>query len=159
MESVDKIPVIKSETLTVEELKEIVYHKDGGSPDDRFKSEEKGGAFYYSPLDSICNYFYPNKEGVLFSVVYKEGEIVGIAELEHSPYDDGEIWLKSVSVDVNRKGEGLSKKLLEEVFEYVKSTGKRLGHSSFTEEGSEKIKRTIESLSEEYGVEAGPARS
>lgn len=153
MENLESLPEFKANTVTGKEFHDRIYV--GGLPPERFLPPEKGGSFHYSPLYSLRPQIIDN---VFFSVLEVKGEILGIAELEKSPYEESELWLKSVAVDSEHQGEGWSEPLLREVFKYASEQGKKLKLSKFTVEGEERLGKKIELLAKEFQVEVLPDR-
>ncbi len=141
-------PELKIETISGRELFEELFDRKLHKPKSRFASLDNGGVFHYSPFDSKMT-----KAGTVFSVVRENSEIIGLAKLHQNPRDGNVLWLMSVSVDKNRKGEGISEKLLEEVFVYAKSKGMKIGPSRYTKEGEERLKHQIERLASKHNVE------
>ena len=147
MESMESAPVYRTEVMSEDELIDEIYDPEARSLHPRFKPEEEGGVFKYPPMSEYFD------RSAMYAVVRENKEIVGLAKIKQSPHDEGVFWLMSISVDKTRKGEGISNKVLEEVFSYAKSEGKKLLPSTYTEEGAERIKHQIERLGQKYGVE------
>lgn len=144
----ESLPELKAETISGSALLAQIYDHDAHMLDPRFTSREQGGAFHYSPVDSeITN------DDVVFSVVRENDTIVGLAKMRENPRQKGTLWLMSISVDMDRKNEGISRKVLEEVFQYAKSNNMKIEPSSYTVEGEERVKHQVERLAAQYGVE------
>ena len=127
-------------------LKQILVD---GDPDIRFLPIDQGGVFYFSPLHEFSEI---RKEGVYYSLLKLNGLIVGIAQVEINPRDSTVLWLKSVSVDLNLKGQRYSEKLLREVFAFAKSMNFTLHLSKFTTEGAERLEHQIKRLAHEFSI-------
>jgi hypothetical protein len=97
------------------------------------------------------------KEGITYSILRQDRKIIGLAQLEQSPYVGQEdvLWLKSVCIDETMKGlrQGFSEKLLTEVVQFAKQNNKKLEVSRFTKEGEERIKSKLKDLTQKMGVE------
>ncbi len=142
----DKPVVFETETISKDELYELIYNHETASVDPRFVHRNKGGVFHYSPTENYMG-------NPFFTIVKENRVIVGLAELEVDPDQEGVLWLKSISVDSTRKGEGISTKVLDEVFSFAKKNGLKLKPSSYTPDGNDRVKHQIERLSKQYGVE------
>lgn len=154
---------LSTETITGQDLKKIIFRRDG-RPDPRFipldeKDPYSGepittGVFYYSPIDVFSNI---GRQGSFYSLLKVNKKIIGLASLEQSPRDGEEdiLWVQSVCIDETLKGQrkGFADKLLREIFSFAKSNNKKLSLSKFTEEGAERLKAKYLPLSVEYSVE------
>lgn len=101
---------------------------------------ETGGAF---------KYFHPEKmlrraKNLFYSTVSEEDTVVGLAELEKSPYEDNLYWMTFLSVDPQFQERGHSKRLIDEMFRFAEARGIDLEISKFTEQGEQRIRRQIE---------------
>lgn len=139
---------IKTETITSDVLIDLIYRGKGEPQDKRFMSKGKGGVFEnFDPtrLDHRGDKFYP--------IVEVGTKIVGLAELEKSPFQDKTFWLKLLSIDPEYQNMGYTHKLAEEMVKFVKGKNFTLETSSYNEKGFEKLKGLLKRLAEKYLVE------
>jgi GNAT superfamily N-acetyltransferase len=137
--------------FSLDELLELIYKGESLPQDSRFLSEEEGGVFkYFSLRDAMGISRFPSKK--FFPVAYEEGKVVGLSELEQDPKNAQNFWIKFVSVDPTYQGKGYASLLLKKIFQFAKENGYTLGPSFYSEQGLEKLKRVIERLSSETGV-------
>ncbi len=71
---------------------------------------------------------------------------VGVLELEVNPSDDGEIWLKYITVDPQYQRQGIAKELLALMVSYLKQHPRLLSRSRSSEEGKAKVQAYISGL-------------
>ena len=137
--------------MTAEELQDIVYQGHFLPKDKRFLDIEDGGAFeYFTPRI----FGKQNLKNCVFPVVKKGDLIVGLAEVEKSPYKGQEnvVWVKFISIDPKYQGRGYASKLLDSIFRYAKDNNLVLEISVYSLEGWEKLKKKNKELAEKYGV-------
>jgi len=77
---------------------------------------------------------------------------VGILELEVSPYDPDEMWLKYITVHPDYQRQGIAKRLLAMMVEHMQAHPRLLQRSSASEEGAVKIQAYIDKLLEDTGI-------
>jgi GNAT superfamily N-acetyltransferase len=145
----EKREEVKTETLTAEELVDLIYKGESLPQDFRFLSEEDGGVFhYFDPRD-----LQENKENKFYSVVKADEEITGLGELEKNPFEkDERFWVKFISVDPKYRGKGYASLLAREMFEFAKAHGFSLEGSAYSDSGYEKLKGVFNKLAGETGV-------
>lgn len=136
---------ITTTTLNSSELVDLVYKGNNLPQDYRFLSEEEGGVFKYF---SLMHMGRENK----FPVVKENNKIVGLSELEKSPYSEKTFWIQFLSIDPKYQNKGYASKLAEEIFRFAKQEGYSLETSSYTEIGYEKLKTLFNKLAEKYSV-------
>jgi GNAT superfamily N-acetyltransferase len=138
------------ETITGKELLKQIY--TNGEPDPRFLpiNADAGGVFYFSPLDPFSEI---RDEGIHYSVLSKDNRIIGIAQIQESPFDENVLWFKSISIDKDLKGQGYSENLMREIFRFAKSKGAKLWISRPTQEGRERTRYKLKGIAEEFGVQ------
>lgn len=142
---------VETKILSEDELLEIIYKGASFPQNIRFLPLEGGGVFkYFSSKDITSISRLPSKK--LFPVVCEAGKVVGLSELEQDPKDTQNFWIKFVSVDPAYQGKGYASKLLREIFQFAKDNGYTLELSFYSEQGLEKLKSVIETLSIETGV-------
>jgi len=141
----------KTETITSQELMEIIYKGKSLPQDKRFMPFDEGGVF---------KYFFPGtttfgigglERNIYYSIVNVNGEIVALGELEEDPYKEKNFWSKFTSVDPKFQGKGYARKIIEEKFRFAKEKGYSIQPSDYTEEG-EKLKRIFQECAKKYSV-------
>ena len=82
-------------------------------------------------------------------------EVKAMVELQQSPYDQNEIWLKFFEVAPQFKNQGISKQLIQNVIEVfkVKYPGKILKRSNASKEGEMFLKDNFTKALEVAGIE------
>ncbi len=139
---------VTTETLTTNDLIEIVYKGEHTPQDNRFLSEKDGGVFRHSALEDIS--FHENE---FFFPIIKVGEkIVGLSKLQKDPFKDKSLWIQFLSIDPQFQGNGYASKLADEIFRFAKREGYSLETSSYTEIGYEKLKSLFNRLAQKYLV-------
>lgn len=92
----------------------------------------------------------PDKRQFFLSVESKNNnrlkKIVGILELQESPYDESVMWLKYITVFPGRQGQGIAKKLVDMMVVFLKSNPHCLERSKPTEDGKVRIKGYIDKV-------------
>jgi ribosomal protein S18 acetylase RimI-like enzyme len=147
-ENKEDLPAVV-ETISAEDLQEIIYKGTSLPQDDRFLPIESGGAFKYFFVNDLNNSFGGEKN---YQIVKVGDIIVGISELEKDPYKENNYWIKFISIDPRYQGRGYAKALAEEMVSFVKNRGGSLEHSEFSDEGKEKIWGLVDSEAEKSGV-------
>ena len=79
-------------------------------------------------------------------------QVVGLLELETSPFDADVAWLKYVSVDPAYQRQGIAKRMLEGMVQHLQMTGQLLERSRPSEEGELKIQAYIDNLLDSHGI-------
>jgi GNAT superfamily N-acetyltransferase len=87
-----------------------------------------------------------------FPVVKEGNKIVGLSELEKSPYTDKTFWIQFLSVDPKYQNKGYASRLAEEIFRFAKQEDYSLETSSYTEVGYEKLKDLFNKMAQKYSV-------
>ncbi|MFA6251128.1 MAG: GNAT family N-acetyltransferase [Candidatus Paceibacterota bacterium] len=136
---------ITTQTLNASELIDLIYKGNNLPQDNRFLPTEEGGVFGY------FNLMHAGRDNK-FPVVKEGDKIVGLSELEKSPYSDKTFWIQFLSIDPKYQNKGYASKLGEEIFRFAKQEGYSLETSSYTEIGYEKLKGLFNKLAEEYSV-------
>ena len=77
---------------------------------------------------------------------------VGMLELEVSPWDQGEVWLKFISVHPAWQRQGIAKGLLEMMVAHLQAHPRLLSRSRSSEEGRVKIQAYISSLLDAHAL-------
>lgn len=148
VENIENLPV-DVETISSDDLREIVYKNSSLPQDSRFLPVDQGGVFaYFYPreLNSVFN-------GEEFYQVVKIGDlIVGLSQLQKDPYKEDNYWIKFISVDPLYQKKGYAKKLAEEIVRFAKSRNYSLEHSTFSEQGKERISGLVDSIAEKEEV-------
>lgn len=142
---------VSTETLTKAELLNLIYKDESEPQDKRFLPTKDGGVFKYLYLPDIISSLNPQKE-ILFPVVRVGDEIVGLAQLEKSPYKENCYWVSFISVDPAYQGNGYASKLIEEIFSFAKKENISLKASSYKEDGFLKLKDKLKQEAEKTGV-------
>jgi GNAT superfamily N-acetyltransferase len=78
--------------------------------------------------------------------------IVGLLELQRSPYNAREAWLMYVSVDPLWQRRGIAAELLEQMASWLASQGLELSRSRASDEGAARIQRFIDALLPRYQI-------
>ena len=142
----------ESEILSADELLEIIYKGASLLQDTRFLPMDEGGVFkYFYPRDVTGISRFPSKK--LFPVAYEGDKVVGLSELEQDPKDTQNFWIKFVSVDPKYQNKGYASELLRQIFQFAKDNRYTLQPSFYSGQGLEKLKKVIEKLSVEMGVD------
>ena len=142
---------IQVEILTKQDFKELVY-KEGRLPDKRFLPPDEGGVFSdYLDLNEVISF---DKSVVLFPVIKVNDLVVGVAKLEHSPYEENLAWVQFVAVDPQYQGRGYASKLIEKIFQYADENNLTLQISKYGKsgEGELKLKNSTKRLTNQYEV-------
>ena len=148
LENKENLPVV-TETINAEALKSLIWKGEHFPQDNRFLSIEKGGVFkYFDPSEVL-----ENSEKKYYSLIKIGYKVIGLSELEKVPESDNTVWLKFLSIDKDYQGQGYASKLAEEIFIFVKKEGFILEGSSYSDEGYEKLKSTLNRLASKYDVE------
>jgi GNAT superfamily N-acetyltransferase len=79
-------------------------------------------------------------------------ETVGMLELEGSPYEEGVVWLKYITVHPNFQRRGVAKELLARMVTHLKVHPGLLSRSKASEEGALKIQGSIDRLLDSNGI-------
>lgn len=175
-ENIESLPIY-TKILQKEELKELIYKGSTVPQDSRFFPYEYGGKYYkyvdgkyenrdedddtekiitndevavfkYLDLNHLSNREYET----IYPVVEAEDKIVGISELQKSPYEENVYWITFISVDPKYQGKGFASKLVEEIFKFAKENNVSLRNSRYTEQGDQKLRNKIHEYSEKYNV-------
>jgi hypothetical protein len=129
------------------DLEKLVYDKLNG----KLKKEFEEIRYFFPSMD------LSQKSISVFSYVMVGDEIAGLSKLEKNPYQKNVWWISFISVREKYQGKGYSKILIEELFKFAKKNKIKILGSSRTEQGSERLPKTIEKYSKEYGVEYIPS--
>ncbi|MCB9809343.1 GNAT family N-acetyltransferase [Candidatus Nomurabacteria bacterium] len=149
LEQKEKSP--ESQTLTREELKEIIYQGERLPQDSRFFASDKGGVFKYFDISDVIDGY---EEKYFPAVKNPNGVIVGISEIEKSPYDENIFWIKYISVDPEFREKGYASMIAHEIFSFAQKKNLTLEASSYSsDEGFNKLKPLLNRLADETGVE------
>ncbi len=148
VESKDKL-VVSAETVSGSEIIDMVYQGEPMPQDERFGSGRDNGVFRYFDIGKVLR-----RREKLFYPLVREGEVVvGLAELEESPYRENTYWISFMSIDPKFQEKGYSKRLVEETMRFAKERGIIVQRSTYTEQGEERLKHNLEGMAEEAGVE------
>ncbi|TSC51820.1 MAG: hypothetical protein LiPW41_767 [Parcubacteria group bacterium LiPW_41] len=146
-----EIKSIITETLSADELHKIIY-QDGSIPKGKkFLDIKDGGDFQYFDIRKFVDRGIHNRK-MFYPIVRTNKEIVGICELEKSPYRENTYWISFMSVKESEQGKGYGSKLAEETFRFAKEKEITIEGSRYTNMGREKLKSKYKELSEKYGV-------
>ncbi|MEY2665730.1 MAG: Acetyltransferase family [Candidatus Parcubacteria bacterium] len=145
--SQEKIPQ-HAGTLTADQLYERICRDHEIDP--RFLPIDAGGVFKYFFVNDLSN---PFKGKTYYQVSPKDDIIAGLSELEVDPHKKNNLWIKFISVDPAYQGQGHAKVLAEEIVRFAKEGGYTLEHSSFSDEGKDRIYGLVDSVAKDYGVE------
>jgi RimJ/RimL family protein N-acetyltransferase len=141
-------PNYTSETITADELIQIIYRNENIPQDSRFSLIENGGVFKYFNILDILN----NQKNKFYSIINVGNKIIGLCELEKSPYQEKVFWIKFLSIDQEYQGQGYASKLAEEIFRFAKQEHYTLEGSSYSDEGDKKLKPLFNKMAEKYLV-------
>lgn len=141
----------QAETLSGQELFDLIYQGDSLPQDDRFLPTDKGGAFKYFRIENLIS-IHKDRANFFYPVVKIDNKIVALCELEKSPYEENLYWITGVSVDPVHQGKHYGSMVLEEVFRFAKERGVALLGSQYSEEGSKKLKSVLHKLADKYAV-------
>jgi GNAT superfamily N-acetyltransferase len=144
---------ITSQTVSRDEMKNIVYGGGHRITDKRFFDIKKGGVFKYFPGELFNDSSFRGERELYYPIVKEEDKIIGIAELEKSSYEENVFWIKFASVDLKYQGMGYGRKLMEEIFRFAKEKGITLEASSYSQDGWNKLKPLQNKLAKEMGVD------
>jgi ribosomal protein S18 acetylase RimI-like enzyme len=145
---------IKFETLIMEDFASNLH---GHNPERKL---EVGDIPYYTGLPSgviqnkkehhyfIASVVAPSK----YNKKKKADRIVGMLELEESPYENDVIWLQYISVDEKFRDQGIAKKLNLMMCEFLKDKDFRLERSTPSEDVLKYIKSVIDGLVQEHKI-------
>ncbi|MFA4942845.1 MAG: GNAT family N-acetyltransferase [Patescibacteria group bacterium] len=147
----EKEPIIKTKTITAQDLKDYIYKGESLPQDERFLSTKEGGVFKYFALEDLID--FREKDDNFYSVVEMDDKVVGLSGLKKDPDREKNLWMMFVSIDPKYQGKGYSRKLVEEVFEFAKNNGCSLRPSMYSEEGEKRLKRIIQEFAEKTSVQ------
>lgn len=147
----EKEPIIKTKTITAQDLKDYIYKGELLPQDERFLSFKEGGVFKYFELEDLID--FRKKESNFYSVVTVDDKIVGLSGLEKDPDREKNLWMTFVSIDPKYQGKGYSRKLVEEIFEFVQNQGCSLQLSIYSEEGEKRLKKIIQEIAKKTSVQ------
>ena len=142
----------EAETMTGDQLFELIYKGDSLPQDSRFLSLDKGGVFKYFVIQNLIN-IHKKRENFFYPIIKVDDKIVAICELEKSPYEENLLWITGVSVDPAYQDKRYASMVLEETFRFAKETGVALLGSQYSEKGLIKLKSVCHRLADKYGVE------
>ena len=118
----------------------------------KFHDIDHGGAF---------RYFFPEQlsgaHELYFPVVRMNGEIVGMAQLQKSPYRENTAWIAFISMDPKHQGMGHASALVDELFRFASQKGWDIEGSSRSEMGQQRLSHLIDRYSIKYGVKYIPS--
>lgn len=83
-------------------------------------------------------------------------KVVGMVQLQKSPYDDGVMWLNFIEVDKKYQHKGIAKQLSENMCEFLKDKPWKLERSTPSKDGLKYIKSTIDDLLNRYRIVTVP---
>ena len=139
---------ITTETISTNELIDLIYKGENLPQDNRFLTTEEGGVFGYFEIKDLSLHqkdkFYP---------IIKVGDkIVGLSELLKDPFDIDKknLCIQFLSIDPKEQDNGYASKLAKEIFEFARKNNYSLEASSYTEKGFKKLRPVFERLSKEY---------
>lgn len=138
-----------AETISAHALIDLIYKGSGSPQDERFLPTEDGGVFrYFNLADAIHN-----KENKFYSLIKVDDKVIGLCELEKSPFQEKTFWIKFLSIDPEYQNQGYASRLAEEVFRFAKQEDVALETSSYTtKEGYEKLKPLFIRLAKDFSV-------
>jgi GNAT superfamily N-acetyltransferase len=79
-------------------------------------------------------------------------KVIGLLEVETSPFDAKVLWMRYVSVAPEHQRRGIAKRLLAGLVQHLKKTGQTLERSTASEEGRLKIQAYIDGLLAANGI-------
>ena len=144
--------ISKTEILSFDSLLDEIYKGENLPQGNRFLSSEQGGVFKYFEPKNLTNGDFKSRSNRVFPVVRLDDEIVALSELDKNPFKDKTFWIKFICVDPKYQNNGYAKELIKQIFEFAKNNDYTLETSIYSDEGLEKIKKTIERFGEETGV-------
>jgi len=147
-----KEQIIDAKTLTGQELFDLIYSNESEPQDDRFLGSDDGGVFKYFRIENLIN-IHKKRENFFYPVIRVDDKIVALCEMEKSPYEENLYWITGVSTDPAYQGKGYASHVLEETFRFARERGFDLEASTYTDEGSQKLKSVCRKLAIQYGVE------
>lgn len=139
---------IKTEILAGNELIRLIYKGESLPQDKRFLDFKEGGAFKYFLITDLIK----NPKNRFYPILKERDKIVGLSELEISPYEENVFWLKFLSVDPQYQDRGYASKLAEEIFRFVKENGATLEGSIYSKEGLLKLRPLFKKLANKFDV-------
>lgn len=83
-------------------------------------------------------------------------KVIGMVELQKSPYNDEVLWLDFISVDPEYKNRGIGKKLSTMMCEFLAEKDFKIERSRPSDEGLQYIKGVIDDLIKKYNVKEIP---
>lgn len=137
-------PVI-SKVLNKEEMIDLIYAGESLPQNKDFKDD---GRFKYFDIKNLLSH---NVDSV-YPILKKGDNIIGLSELQVSPYDEKTLWIMFVSIAENFRGQGNASRLIEDIFRYAKDNNFKLENSSYNEDGDLKLKNKFLELAEKYNV-------
>ena len=149
-----KEAVLEVRTLTAQELKDLIYNKEEHDIDPRFRNPDRGGVFhYFDPRHNLFN-SYREHQNIFYPVVFVDGKIVAIAEIQKSPRKGEEniYWIEGVSVDPEYQDSGYGSMVLEETFKFIQEKNGEILASYYSKDGLNKLKSVCHRLAEKYDV-------
>ncbi len=150
---------ITCQVYTHAEFNNIVYGSQG-SP--IYKNlEDKIRYFQYSDLqfhwvDSVKF----NRERSFFIVLYSKKTIIGVISLGYNPYlkdITNHLWISYFSITEKFQNKGLSKIMLDTLFQFAKNNNYVLEGSKYTEMGNQRLSSNINKWAELYKVNFIPS--
>lgn len=109
----------------------------------------------YSPSNKKIEYYFIVATVKAPSNDYKNkivDRVIGMVELQKSPYDSNVIWLDFLSVAPEYKNKGIGKKLAYEMCNFLKDKPWSLERSRPSDEGLKYIKSIIDNLVEKHSI-------
>ena len=92
---------------------------------------------------------YPNELNFTY---YNDSDIIAMAALEESPYDNKIYWIKHISTNPKYQNQGYAKKLVEKIVNFEKEKNVKLSPSFYTDEGAKYIKNYLEKFAKEKNI-------
>jgi len=112
---------------------------------DRAEEPENDGIYdrlhYLTPRELV-------KQEVL--IVEDGKRIVGALGLEKNPYEDNTYWIDYVEVEYDYQNQQIAAKLIHSAFEFAYKRQVGLENSSYTPQGTERIKHIFARISKEF---------
>lgn len=143
---------VKAETLTGQALFDLIYNGESEPQDSRFLDQNEGGVFKYFNINDLIN-IHQKREDLFYPVIKVDGKIVSICSLQKSPYEENLYWITEVSTDPFYQGKGYASHVLEETFRFAGEKGFDLEASTYSDEGSQKLKSVCRKLAVQYSVD------